>query len=134
MLKAHQGKLSFMAKCLYMNLLVDFAQLLRIHGLYPKLTGASFDLCPYMTIVHSAIVSNTKMTSNQEKLLQQARGEKGPPFEKVRNAVEHANKGLLTKHLKVIVTKNTPRVRLTLVQRCCTGSTSFSWCGCKKGT
>ena len=58
-----------------------------------------------MAIVHSDIVSNRKMTLNQEKLLQQTLGEKWPPFEKVKNAAEHASKRLLIKHLKLIVTK-----------------------------
>ena len=121
MLKAHKGKLPFMAKCFYMNLLVDFAQLLRTHGLYPKLTEASFELCPYMAIVHADILSKVKMTSNQVKLLQRTLSDTLPLFKKVRNAVEHASKGLLTKHLKVMVTKRRAKGQVN------TCSTSLHW-------
>ena len=124
MLKAHKGKLLFMAKCIYMNMLVDFAQLVRTHGLYPKLTEASFELCPYMAIVHADIVSKVKMMPNQVKLLKRKLGLTLPLFENVRNAVKHAGKGLWSKHLKVQVTKNWPRVMLTLIQHYCHSFTS----------
>ena len=95
-----------MGKIIYYNLLVDFAYLVRAHGLYPMLSDRCIEHSPSIAVAYNHIINNgsiERQTVFQGKL---GDGSLFPPFERIRLKVEHLTKTVgITKQVKPLIAR-----------------------------
>ena len=90
-----------MGKIIYFNILVDFAQLVRAHGLYPRLSKDCIKYSPSIAVAYNHII-NSGSQDRQMAFLDNVGDTSGLPlFETIRLRVENSSRAVgITKQVK----------------------------------
>jgi hypothetical protein len=96
-----------MGKIIYFNILVDFAQLVRAHGLYPRLSKDCIKYSPSIAVAYNHII-NSGSQDRQMAFLDNIGDTSGLPlFETIRLRVENSSRAVgITKQVKPLIAKS----------------------------